>query len=221
MRASVHINTYTIPKAIVIDGSSAEEEFFTTAMRQEAEILKLALIEIPRDGAKRLGWMTKLDGAALSGKSQSDREGSQLLIVSAAWSRISLDILVHASQGASGSLIRLLKSLSAADFTASSVPHLTIELPHEIDSPTAAYLEAYQWPPSHVPNPSNVRQLSLRRRIPRHGVNEEESSARFLESFWPAHPTHSHVLVLSPQAELSPNFFHCKLALCHGIWGQD
>src|SRR5689334_22538707 len=104
-------------------------------------------------------------------------------MVSVAWNKISVDILIHASQGASGSLIRLLKSLSAADFTASSVPHLTIELPHQVDPPTAAYLQTFQWPPSHVPNPSHTRQLSLRHRIPQHGADEEESSARFLESF--------------------------------------
>jgi len=36
----------------------------------------------------------------------------------------------------------------------------------------------------------------------------EENSIRFLEAFWPADPSASHVLVLSPQAELSPLFFH-------------
>lgn len=33
---------------------------------------------------------------------------------------------------------------------------------------------------------------------------------RFLESFWPINPKYSHVLVLSPQVEVSPLFFHCK-----------
>ena len=119
--------------------------------------------------------------------------------------------MIQAPRGASGSLIRLLKSLSAADFTASSVPHLTIELPHQIDPPMATYLQTFEWPPSHVPNPSKIRQLSLRHRIPQHGVNEEESSFRFLESFWPTNSARSHVLVLSPQAEVSPDFFQCKL----------
>lgn len=41
-------------------------------------------------------------------------------------------------------------------------------------------------------------------------LSEEDSSVRFLESFWPANPRDSHVLVLSPQTELSPQFYHCK-----------
>jgi hypothetical protein len=126
-------------------------------------------------------------------------------------------VLIQATQGASGSLIRLLRSLSAADFTSCSIPHLTIELPHDIDTPTVKFLETFQWPPSHVKNRQHVRQLSLRHRIPRARLTEEESSVRFLESFWPADPKNSHVLVLSPQAELSPWFYHCKL----GILGPD
>lgn len=50
--------------------------------------------------------------------------------------------------------------------------------------------------------------LTLHHRIPQHALTPEENSIRFLESFWPAEPTTSHVLVLAPQAELSPHFFH-------------
>jgi len=57
----------------VVDGSSTEEGFFTAAMREETKKLKLTLIEIPRDGAGHLNWITKLDGAALSGKSRSTK----------------------------------------------------------------------------------------------------------------------------------------------------
>jgi len=48
----------------------------------------------------------------------------------------------------------------------------------------------------------------LRHRVPQYGLSPEESSVRFLESFWPANPDKSHVLVLSPQAELSPLYFY-------------
>lgn len=124
---------------------------------------------------------------------------------------MNIDILIQAPPGGSGSLIRLLRSLSGADFTSLAIPHLTIELPHKIDPATSKFLETFQWPPAHVNNPSHSRQLSLRRRIPRQSLSEEESSIRFLEAFWPTNPRDSHVLVLSPQAELSPQFFHCKL----------
>jgi hypothetical protein len=31
-----------------------------------------------------------------------------------------------------------------------------------------------------------------------------------LESFWPTNRLHSHVLVMSPNTEVGPQFFHCK-----------
>lgn len=190
-RAFHHIFNYMHPQAIFIDGSSDEEPFFLRGAQQHSKAKQNTLIELPRRSAKRLEWLTKLDSQALR-----------------MWHKNSIDILIHAIPGASGSLIRLLRSLSAADFTSSSVPHLTIELPHDIDPPTKRFLESFTWPPAHVYNPTNARYLSIRHRIPHQKISEEESSARFLESFWPAQPEHSHILVLSPQVELSPDFFH-------------
>ncbi|KAI8963882.1 hypothetical protein F5Y11DRAFT_346132 [Daldinia sp. FL1419] len=190
-RALHHIFYYMHPQAIFIDGSNDEEPFFLRAAQQHTNVKKNTLIELPRGSGKRLEWLTKLDSQALR-----------------MWNKVHIDILIHAVPGTSGSLIRLLRSLSAADFTSSSVPHLTIELPHDIDPSTKNFLESFAWPPAHVPNPTNARHLSLRHRIPRKRMNEEESSANFLESFWPAQSELSHILVLSPQAELSPHFFH-------------
>lgn len=106
----------------------------------------------------------------------------------------------------SGSLIRLLDSLKHADFFSSAPPRLTIELPHNIDAPTRRYLEHFKWPPHADQTSGNL--LAIHHRIPQHGLTAEENSIRFLEAFWPADPFTSHVLVLSPQAELSPLFFH-------------
>ncbi|KAI1377732.1 hypothetical protein F4677DRAFT_45827 [Hypoxylon crocopeplum] len=186
-----HIFNYMHPQAILIDGSNDEERFFLQAAQQHSNAKKNTLIELPRRAGKRLEWLTKLDSQALR-----------------MWNKNHIDILIHAIPGASGSLIRLLRSLSDADYTSSSVPHLTIELPHDIDPPTKRFLETFTWPPAHVYNPTNARYLSLRHRIPHQRLSEEESSARFLESFWPAQPEHSHILVLSPQVELSPDFYH-------------
>lgn len=121
-----------------------------------------------------------------------------------------IDILINATPNASGSLIRLLRSLTAADYTAGSVPHLTIELPPDVDSPTKYFLESFSWPPPHLASSGRSQLLTLRHRIPRQAMTEEESSARLLESFWPTQPLTSHVLVLSPQAELAPQYFHCE-----------
>ncbi|KAJ4414477.1 hypothetical protein N0V85_003128 [Neurospora sp. IMI 360204] len=189
-RAFHHIQTYMHPQAVLVDASGEEEEYFLLAARAQASEEGFPLIELPEGAQKRLAWMTKLDSASL-----------------AAWNKVNVEILVYASLGTSGSLIRLLKSLSAADFTACAVPHLTIELSHDIDAATTQFLQNFQWPPSRAYNPTHVRQLTLRHRIPRNSLTEEESSVRFLESFWPANQ-HSHVLVLSPNTELSPRFYH-------------
>jgi len=114
--------------------------------------------------------------------------------------------VVHAQPSASGSLMRLLNSLKKADFFSSAPPRLTIELPHQIDAPTKKYLEHFKWPPHADHNTGSL--LTLHHRIPQHGLTPDENSIRFLEAFWPADPFTSHVLVLSPQAELSPLFFH-------------
>ena len=52
--------------------------------------------------------------------------------------------------------------------------------------------------------------LSLRRRLSHEDMNEDTSVARFLESAWPKVPETSHILVLSPNTELSAQFPHCE-----------
>ncbi len=100
----------------------------------------------------------------------------------------------------------MLESLKKADFFSSALPRLTIELPHFIDEPSRRYLERFHWPP--ISGHSTGSLLTLHHRIPQHGLTAEENSIRLLESFWPADPFTSHVLVLSPQVELSPLFYH-------------
>lgn len=123
-----------------------------------------------------------------------------------AWTKISVDIIVHAQPRKSGSLIRLLRSLEKADYFSSNVPKLTIELPHDVDEPTRRFLAKFKWPPKRSQEQSNL--LTLHHRIPQHGLSPEENSIKFMESFWPMDPAFAHVLVLSPQAELSPLYFH-------------
>lgn len=180
------------PQAIFVD-IEFEPPLFLKAAREHVAKLRLPapVIELPADAEDRLSWITKLDASSLLH-----------------WNRLNVDILIHAHTDASGSLIRLLRSLSVADFTACAIPHLTIELPEQIDPPTRQFLADFQWPPRSAQSPAGTNQLTLRHRISRHGLSEDESSVRFLESFWPANPEFSHVLVLSPQVELSPNFFH-------------
>lgn len=116
--------------------------------------------------------------------------------------------MIHAPPKSSGSLIRLLKSIEAADYFGSRRPHLTIELPADIDRPTLDFLENLVWPPIDGSGSPHASQVTLRHRLPRNRFNAEEASTHFLESFYPARPKDSHVLLLSPQAELSSIYYH-------------
>lgn len=127
-----------------------------------------------------------------------------------AWNRLHLDILVHAPRHGSGNLQRLLRSLSQADLGAVGFPQLTIELPPIVEAPTETFLAGFRWPPPSASSPNPPNLLSLRHRIPRKKLTEEESSVQFLESFWPVQPADSHVLVLSPDVEVTPQFLSCK-----------
>ena len=119
-----------------------------------------------------------------------------------------MDILIQAPSDSSGSLIRLLKSIENADYFGARRPHLTIELPTTIDPPTWRYLENLVWPPLDWSGSPHASQVSLRHRIPRRTSTEHEASARLIESFYPVRTGNSHVLLLSPQVELSPLYYH-------------
>ena len=121
---------------------------------------------------------------------------------------IYIDLVIHAPPQSSGSLLRLLKSIQTADYFGSRRPHITIELPAEIDPPAYEFLENWVWPPIDSSGTSHASQVTLRHRIPRHGFTTEEASTHFIESFYPARPKDSHVLLLSPQVELSPTYYH-------------
>lgn len=165
------------------------------------------MIELPPDAAKTLVWMTRLDTGSLSGKSKTKiLPSSKLNLV--AWHKTYVDIVIHAPRRSSGSLIRLLKSIGAADYFGTRRPHLTIELPPDIDSPTTNFLQNYVWPPLDPSGAPHSSQITLRHRIPRVKLGKNEASAHFLETFYPARPKDSHVLLLSPQAELSPLYYH-------------
>lgn len=206
-KAFVHIFNYMHPQAIIIDSPANEEAWFLKGLRKkQAAITPMPIIELPAQGTEKLSWMAKLDSQSLK-----------------AWNDINIDILIPAASGG-GSLKRLLKSLKTADYLSSSPPHITIELPPDVDASTLKFLQNFQWPPAHSENGGHANHLSARHRILRKRLDEEESAIRFLESFWPAKPSTSHVLILSPDTELSPNYFdylrYCLLAYRYSIAAQ-
>ncbi|KAL8782658.1 MAG: hypothetical protein Q9213_005197 [Squamulea squamosa] len=186
-----HIQTFMHPQVVIMDDHSREDAFFTKAIRAKTSELGQSVIELPKDASEKMMWIARLDSGSL-----------------AAWQTSYVDILIHAPTRSSGSLIRLLRSIESADYFGHRRPHLTIELPAEIDPPTRKYLDGLVWPPVDPSAASHTSQVTLRHRIPRRASTVEEASIRHVESFYPARPADSHVLILSPQVELSPIYFH-------------
>ncbi|KAF1982213.1 hypothetical protein K402DRAFT_397805 [Aulographum hederae CBS 113979] len=185
-----HIDGFMHPQVIIMDDSNQEDAFFTRGLRSKASILDHPIIEVPKGRADDFMWISRLEASSLR-----------------AWHKATIDIHVHAPAGSSGSLIRMLQSLEAADYAGLSPPRLTIELPADIDPFTKMYLNKMFWPPKDYRHPLQQNQLVVRHRIAHNRVSQEEASIRFLESFYPTSAGDSHVLLLSPQAQLSPLFY--------------
>lgn len=187
-----HINTFMHPQVIITDDSNLEDAFFVRALKSRASEYSTPVIELSENGAEKLGWISRLDSAAL-----------------AAWHKSTVDILIQAQPETSGSLMRLLTSLYTADYSGFLPPRLTIELPHEIDAMTQSFLSNFRWPPpTYAGTVGRFNQLAIHHRIPSQKLSAEEASIRFFESFYPANPLDSHMLLLSPRTQVSPLFFH-------------
>ncbi len=202
-----HIQTFIEPQVIITNHGSREDGFFIKSIRAKASEIGKSLIELPLDATENLMWLTRLDSGSLAGKMAHSCSLS-ILTSFLAWQTVYVDLVIHAPPKSSGSLIRLLKSIEAADYFGSRRPHLTIELPAEIDRPTLEFLENLVWPPLDGSGGSHASQVTLRHRLPRYGFTAEEASTHFIESFYPARPKDSHVLLISPQVELSPMYYH-------------
>ncbi|KAF2121066.1 hypothetical protein BDV96DRAFT_563518 [Lophiotrema nucula] len=189
--AMTHIQSFLHPQVAIMDDSLSEDAFFVRGLRSKCKTLDMPIIEIPKDHWENFLWLSRLDAGSLRN-----------------WHKPTVDILIQAPSGSSGGLIRLLKSIKEADYAGLKLPRLTIELPPELDGAAKQYLENFRWPPDVDSNPLALSQVTLRRRIAGHRATQEESAIRFLELFFPTSTTHSHVLLLSPQAELSPQYFH-------------
>ncbi len=205
-----NLHSYIHPQVIITDYSPREDTFFTRSLRNKAQELDTPIIELPPDAAETLMWMTRLDTGSLRGKGALLKYVHKLLRTdqSSAWHKANVELLIHAPPKSSGSLIRLLRSIETADYFESKRPDLTIELPADIDPPTQQFVENLVWPPADGSNQKHVSQVTLRHRIPRDRMASEEASVRLVESFYPQSPSHSHLLLLSSQTELSPHYYH-------------
>ena len=203
-----HIHRFIIPQAIIIDNSQREDAFFVNSIKSKVTELATSLIELPSSAVESMMWISRLDSGSLAGKCWSFPNHRVVSDTKLAWQTTYVDLLIHAPPKSSGSLIRLLKSIEGADYFGYRRPHITIELPADVDAPTLNYLENMVWPPLDWSGSSHASQITLRHRIPKRSFTAEEASSYLVESFYPARPLDSHVLVISPQVELSPLYYH-------------
>ncbi|KAI9725253.1 MAG: hypothetical protein M1828_003434 [Chrysothrix sp. TS-e1954] len=184
-----HVEAFMHPQAVITDDFEDEDVFFGRAIQRKAKALGQTHIKVPDPEA--LAWIARLEAASLR-----------------AWHAATIDIVVQAPRDTSGSIIRLLRSLESAAYAGFKPPRLTIELPAKLKQDTHDFLNDFKWPPQAHEDNGIGHELSLRRRIPDQHVSVDEASTHFIESFYPANTENSHVLVLSPQAELSRVYFY-------------
>ncbi|KAF9694599.1 hypothetical protein EKO04_007273 [Ascochyta lentis] len=184
-----HIHSFLHPQVAIMDDALSEDAFFVRGMRNKTEALAMPLIEVPKDRWEDYMWMTRLDAGSLK-----------------SWHLPTIDILVQVPPDSS-SVLHLLKSIKEADYRGLAVPRITLELPTDLDSTVERSLKDFKWP-RHRAEPLSGSQLVLRRRIANHRATQEDAAIRFLELFYPNNVARSHVLLLSPQAQLSSQYLH-------------
>ncbi|KAL9111044.1 MAG: hypothetical protein Q9227_004477 [Pyrenula ochraceoflavens] len=184
------INMDIMPQVVLVDSFEREDDFFARAFKFQANKLRFPFIELPLNAADNLPWVARLDSSALK-----------------VWKSIQVDILIQAPRDSSGSLIRLLQSIASADYFGSPLPRITIELPEKIDPFSTHFLQRFRWPPKSHGADTNDK-LQIRHRLDRKDLDADAAAVRAVESFFPFDPNTNHVLVLTPQAELSPSYYH-------------
>jgi hypothetical protein len=187
--AMSHIHSILHPQAVITDDSISEDAFFVRGMRAKTLELDMTLIEVPKDKWENFLWITRLDAGSLKN-----------------WHAPTVDILIQVPSESS-SVLRLLKSIKDADYGGLRPPRLILELPAMLDESVQRFIENLKWP-LHPATPLEASALIVKRRVMNHRTTSEEAAIRFLELFYPTNPTSSHMLLLSPQAQLSPLYFH-------------
>jgi hypothetical protein len=184
-----HVQSFLHPQAVIMDDSLSEDVFFVRGMRNKTEALHIPLIEVPKNKWDDFMWLTRLDAGSLN-----------------SWHVPTVDLLIQVPS-ASSSVLRLLKSIKDADYSGLRPPRIILELPADLDESVQRQVENFKWPPNND-HPLAGSGVLIRRRISNPRATQEDAAIRFLELFYPANRDNSHVLLLSPEAQLSPLYFH-------------
>ncbi|KAK2877077.1 hypothetical protein FQN49_001440 [Arthroderma sp. PD_2] len=182
--AMVHMYRVLGPQAIITRGGDREESFFLDAIDLRTYQLGITHISLP-SSMSDFKWIADLDSRSLE-----------------AWNDVQTEILINAPPSSSGSLRKLLRSLQHADYFGPA-PGLTIELPVDADPTLLDFLKGFRWPPQ-----TDHRHFTLRRRVSPSVMTSQEAAVRAVDSFYPKDSSLSHVLIISPNTELAPSFFH-------------
>lgn len=188
--AMMHIQRFLHPQVAIMDDARSEDGFFVRGIRAKAKAYNIPLIEIPKDRWQNFLWITRLDAGSLR-----------------SWHKPTVDIVIQAPSDSSGGVLRLLRSLKDADYSGMKPPRLAIELPADVDRSFDQYLRRFTWPPENSGPVQSTSAVTIRRRITSPRTTQEDSAIRVLETFYPT-TSNSHVLLLSPNAELSPLYYH-------------
>ncbi len=184
-----HIHRVLPIDVIFFDDTACEDSFLRDALKGRTRSLGLPHLQLPNPDS----WMLRLDTASLK-----------------QWDQVQIDILVHVPRDSSGGILRLLRSIRDADYSGLAYPRITLELAPQTDPFIVDYLGAFRWPPHSSLADS---KLAIRARIDSNLMTPAIASSRFVESFYPARRGHSHVLVLSADAELSSNYYQFLMYL--------
>ncbi|KAK5100922.1 hypothetical protein LTR70_001040 [Exophiala xenobiotica] len=181
-----HMHATLKPSVVVIDQQQASNIRFTKALQDKLNSLWTPLTILPNDALTSISWITSLDGKGLALMNQNQ-----------------IDTIIQPYKESAGSLIRLLESIKSAHYAGLPLPRITVELPHTVDPFALHYIENFRWPQD---SPISESKLILRRRIDDSKLSPTLATLRTLESFYPPTTPNSHVLILSPDVELSPSY---------------
>ena len=181
-----HMHAALKPTVVMVDEEQASNGIFGGALQDKLRSIWTPLSVVPSDALTSMSWVAGLDGGGLSLLNQNQ-----------------IDIIIQPYQHSAGSLIRLLESIKSAHYSGLPFPRITVELPQEIDPYALKYIENFRWPHD---SPLSESKLILRRRIDDSKLSPAIASLRTVESFYPPTTSNSHVLVLSPDVELSPSY---------------
>lgn len=191
MAAMAHVHSFLHPQVVIMVDELSEHAPHVRGIRNETALLKIPLIEVPEDRLNDLDYLTRLDSSSLK-----------------KWHKPRVDIIIQVPPDSS-SVLGLLKSIRDADYSGLVRPRITLELPASLDISVRQQIESFTWS-SHSDkstNPVDSVRLILRRRIADLEATQDDAVKRILELFYPAN-SDSHVLLLAPQAQLAPQYFH-------------